>query len=79
MLKVEAKAMVTYTCTLTDEDEKKVRDYARDNKTSLDFAIEELWFNPDANGIDIYAGEVTESDCNTEEVGVSEFNDPEDL
>jgi len=68
---VEAKAMVTYTCTLTDEDEAKVRQYADKNDVSLDRAIKKLWENDE---LDIYANDPTESDCSTEEVGYSEFN-----
>jgi len=72
MLLVEAQALVTYTCTLTDKDEKAVRAYAKKNDVSLDEAIKALW---DEDKIDIYAGEQTESDCHTQEVGYSGFND----
>ena len=71
MLLVEAKAIVTYTCTLTNADEIKVKRYAKQNDVSLDQAIKKLWEN---NELDIYANNPTESDCNTEEVGYSEFN-----
>ncbi|NCI19749.1 hypothetical protein EJM73_08935 [Clostridium botulinum] len=64
-MKVEAKALVTYTCYLTEEDEEKVQSYAKEQNISLDEAIEYLWENEDIN---IYAGDQTESDCWTQEV-----------
>lgn len=72
MLKVEVKALITYTCDLTQEDEQKVRDYAEDNGCSLNKVIKDLW---DDGEIDVYAGHQTESDCETQEVGYSSFND----
>lgn len=75
MIKVEAKALVTYTCTLTEEDEQKVREYVDENNATLDEAIKELWENGE---IDVYAGSQTESDCSTEEVGISPFNNNEE-
>jgi hypothetical protein len=76
MLLVESKAMVTYTCTLTDEDEQKVRHYAKENNLNLNEAIQALW---ESEEIDIYAGNQTESECLTEEVGYSEFNEEADI
>ena len=74
MLKVEAKALVTYTCTLSDEEELKVKKYAKENKVSLDRSIKDLWEDGE---IDIYNGEEVESDCETQEVRYSEFNNCE--
>jgi hypothetical protein len=72
MLLVEAKALVTYTCTLTDEDEQKVRLYAEENDLTLNESIKELWDNEE---IDVYANDnITESDSDTQEVGYSQFN-----
>jgi hypothetical protein len=65
MIKIEAQALVTYTCVLTEEDEKIVLDYAKENDISVEEAIKKLWENCD---IDIYAGSQTESDCQTQEV-----------
>jgi hypothetical protein len=70
-MKVEAKALVTYTCELTKEDEQKVLIYAKENEVSLDEAIKDLWENEE---IDVYGYRQTESDCETQEVGYSEFN-----
>ncbi len=70
-MKAEAKALVTYTCELTEEDEAKVREYAKENNVDFDTAIKELWEDDE---IDIYAGSQTESDCETQEVSYSEFN-----
>jgi hypothetical protein len=70
-MKAQAIALVTYTCELIEEDEQKVLEYAKVNKVSLDDAIKCLWEN---NEIDVYAGSQTESDCQTQEVSYSEFN-----
>ncbi|NFH40783.1 hypothetical protein [Clostridium sporogenes] len=64
-MKVEAKALVTYICYLTEEDEEKVKSYAKEQNITLDEAIDYLWENADIN---IYAGDQTESDCWTQEV-----------
>lgn len=72
MLKVEAIATVYYTCTLTNEDEKKVREYAEENNISLEESAEELYFNQE---IDVYSGNVVESDVNTQSINKSEFNE----
>ena len=74
MLKVETKALVSYTCVLSDEEELKVRNYAKENNVSLDRSIKDLWEDGE---IDIYNGEEVESDCETQEVGYSEFNNCE--
>ena len=76
MLKVKAVCTVVYTCTLTDEDEKIVREYVKENDLDLDSAIKYLCDNDE---IDVYAGHQIESDSCTEKVGLSEFNDKEDL
>lgn len=67
MMRVEAKSLVTYTCHLTEDDEEKVRSYAKEQNISLDEAIEYLWENEDIN---IYAGDQTESDSWTQEVAL---------
>lgn len=72
MLKVEVKASIAYTCTLTDEDEQVVREYAKKHRVSLDQAIKDCW---EEAVIDVYAGDQVESDYVTQEVGYSEFNE----
>jgi hypothetical protein len=71
MLKVEAVAKVWYTCTLSEKEEKKVREYAEENNVSLDEAIRYLFEN---DYLDVYEGSFIESDCSTEEAYLSEFN-----
>lgn len=71
MLKVEAIATVHYTCTLTKEDENKVREYAKENDMSLGESAEALYFNDEIN---VYDGDVTESECSTQSIQESEFN-----
>ena len=78
MLKVEVIANVTYTCELSDEDEKKVIKYIKDNPDEFEFvtneksilaAVEFLYNNGE---LDLYNNSV-ESDFCTEEVRWSEF------
>ena len=80
MLKVEAVAKVTYTCELSDEDEKKVVKYIKDNPDEFEFitneksilaAVEFLYNNGE---LDLYNDSV-ESDFSTEEINWSEFED----
>lgn len=73
MIKLSAKAEVEYCCVLTDEDEQKVLQYAEENAVSVDEAVQILWKYD--SGINIYAGEVTDSDCNTNEIFDVEFED----
>jgi 16S rRNA C967 or C1407 C5-methylase (RsmB/RsmF family) len=86
MLKIEVVARVYYTCSLSNEDEKKVIDYIKENEEEFKFmseedkilkAVEELYSN---NEIDVYENS-TESDMSTEEFNWSEFEnrDAEDI
>jgi hypothetical protein len=72
MIKVEAEALITYTCWLTNEDEQKVREYAKENNVSINDAINDLWGESEIN---IYAGDQAESDCSTQKVRVTEWDD----
>jgi hypothetical protein len=76
MLNVEIHAVVKYTSELSEEDEKKVRNYSEENNCSLDKAIKELY---EKNEIEVYSGREVVSEHNTQEVSYSEFNDEEDL
>jgi hypothetical protein len=64
---VEAQALVTYICELTDEDSKKVLEYMEEYNVDEDEALNKLWFDCE-DGIDVYAGSQVESDCNTEKI-----------
>lgn len=64
MLKVEVTASVLYTCTLTTEDEAKVRAFAEENGVDLDVAVCELYADGE---IDLYKYSV-ESDFSTESI-----------
>lgn len=80
MLKIEAVASVTYTCTISDEDEKKILKHINENPERFEFmsaksailkAVEDL----DSNcKIDVYKS-CTESDVSTEEYKWSEFEE----
>ena len=69
MIKIEAEAKVIYTCTLTEEDENKVRNFAKEENLDIEEAVESLWND---NEIDIYAGEVIDSGCDTGDVNLLE-------
>ena len=80
MLKVEVVAKVTYTCELSDKDEKKVIKHIKDNPDEFKFmtneksilsAVEFLYNNGE---LDLYDDSV-ESDFSTEEINWSEFED----
>lgn len=77
-MKVEAVATVYYTCTLSDEDTRKVVDYIKDNPQKFKYmsdkeriikAVEKLHEEDELN---IYEDSV-ESDFATEEIRWSEF------
>ncbi len=80
MLKVEAVATVTYTCELSDEDEKKVIKYIKNNPDEFKFMTDEesilaavdILYND--GKLDLYDDSV-ESDFSTEEINWSEFED----
>lgn len=68
MINVETIAEVTYNCCLTDEDEEKVKKYAKDNHCSLREAVVNLYCSSDIkNSIDLYANS-DESDFFTQEI-----------
>ena len=58
------EATVTYTCTLSEEDSQKVRDYIGDTDLSFEDAILELYSNGE---ISLY-GNFFESDFSTEQI-----------
>ena len=78
MLKVQAVATVYYTCTLSNEEEKKVIDYIKENPEEFEFmdrknaiakAVQKLWCYDE---IKLYDSSV-ESDFMTDEINWSEF------
>ena len=46
---VMTEVTVRYACRLSAEDEQKVREYAEENETTLEKAVEELYDNGDIN------------------------------
>ena len=78
MIKLECEATVTYTCYLTNEDEKKVIDYFNDNKdkfkelnnTTVRWIVNELYDNDE---IEIYKNS-KESDFYTNQIYVDDIN-----
>ena len=74
MIEVETTALVDYHCTLTDEDERKVREYAEEHCVSIPEAVHSLFW---ANEISVYDISV-ESDFNTQEISTIEEEEEED-
>lgn len=64
MIELQTEATVSYWCQLSEEDEQKVRDFAKENNVSLTYSVEELWMR---NEIEIYKYS-TESDFSTEKI-----------
>lgn len=71
-MKVEVTALVNYTCFLSTEDEKRVRDYASKNDCSFEEAVMEL-YSTDMN-FNLYKHS-TESDFTTKSI---DYVDEED-
>lgn len=63
-IEVETTATVTYVCNLSEEDTKKVCDYANEQGLTLREAVEELYSNGE---IDLYDDSM-KSDFSTESI-----------
>ena len=80
MLKVEVVGTIYYTCKLSDEDEKKVVNYIKDNPEEFEFMDNEEAITTAVNilygdsEIDLYDNAI-ESDYITEEINWSEFEE----
>lgn len=64
MLTVEVTAMVQYTCKLSEDESKKVKEYAEENECELTEAVHALY---NLGEIDLYHHSV-ESDFSTESI-----------
>lgn len=64
MIELTAIAEVWYACTLTEEDEQKVREFMESEGVSIADAVRELWMR---NEIEIYTSSI-ESDFHTQEI-----------
>ena len=68
------EATVTYACRLSNEDEKKIREYIGDTDLSIDDAVIELY---NEGKINLYKNSI-ESDFSTNDVTeVYEYNEEE--
>lgn len=76
MFKIEAHNMVICTCTISDDDEKRIRDYIKENREKFEFmseqkaiirAVEEL-------EIELY-NDYVESDSYTDDIVWSSFEE----
>ena len=68
MIELYTTACVNYTCWLTEEDEQKVREYARENDLDIEDAVNKLYENHE---LSIYT-DSTESDFCTEDIDLLE-------
>ena len=86
MLKIEAVATTWFTCNLTDEEEKKIVNYIKENPEEFEFmdkkyaiakAVEILYENDEINLYD----NTTETDFSTDEIKWSAFEErkPEEI
>lgn len=74
MIEVETTALVDYHCTLTDEDERKVREYAEEHCVSIPEAVNSLFW---ANEINVY--DVSdESDFHTQEISTIDWDEEDE-
>lgn len=64
MIELTTIAEVWYACTLTEEDEQKVREFMKSEGISVADAVRELWMR---NEIEIYTSSI-ESDFHTQEI-----------
>ena len=64
MIELETEATVSYWCQLSEEDEQKVRDFAKEYNVGLTYAVEELWMRDE---IELYRYS-TENDFSTEKI-----------
>lgn len=74
MIEVETTALVNYHCTLNDEDECRVREYAEKHCVSIPEAVDNLFW---ANEINVY--DVSdESDFHTQEISTIDWNEEDE-
>lgn len=66
-IEVETTAMVTYICKLSEEDTKKVCDYANEQGLTLREAVEDLYAYGEINLYD----NSTESDFSAEKINTA--------
>ena len=86
MITVTTEALVTYACTLTDEDEKLVFDYIEQHPDEFDeddslekkikIAVEYL-FSYSKTNFNLYHNSY-DVDCNTQEILEAEYTSDED-
>ena len=80
MLKIEAVGRIYYTCELSDEDEKKVINYIKDNPEEFEFMDSEnaiilaVGLLYEDGKIELYKNAI-ESDYLTEKIDWSEFEE----
>lgn len=73
MIEVQTEALVTYACTLNDEDEAKVREYAKSHSCDLEDALKSLFWHNELNVYDISA----ESDFSTQSIELTNEEEEE--
>jgi hypothetical protein len=90
MLTIQSKGIITYTHTLSDRQEEKIRNYIKDHPEEFEYliekeaivkAVETLYCERDLNIYDDDETGVVESDFTFDGVSWSEFEDrsPEEI
>lgn len=76
MFKVEAHNMVVYTCTISDEDEKRIKEHIKSNPDKFSFmpAEQQITLAIEDLDIELYK-DCTESDSYTNGIEWSEFEE----
>lgn len=74
MIEVETTALVDYHCTLTDEDERRVREYAEALCITIPEAVQELFWANEINVYDIS----DESDFHTQEISAIDWSEEDE-
>ena len=76
MFKIEAHNMVICTCTISDDDEKIIRNYIKENPEKFEFCIEEKAIIQAIQELEIELyGDYVESDSYTDDICWSGFED----
>lgn len=77
MFEIEAVGCTVYTCTISDEDEQKIKQYIKDHAEEMEFMSDKekiIKAVSECDGIELYKDSV-ESDFWTEEIKWSEFEE----
>lgn len=76
MFEIEADCVQVCTCTISDEDEERIRDYIKDNPEEFEFMSEEKAIIQAISDLEIELyKDYTESDTYTDDIRWSEYEE----